>query len=321
MSLIIPTPKVLKTSTVLKTTAVKESAAVANDFDFLALKARFAEPQALKPKPLMMLITGKRAQGKSFCLGSCDGDALLFASRQEHHSYSAAIAGKLHFGNKHSITPMWIDIDDNGELIDTPERVIDRLNDKLEALIRLDNLAEIFPYVFFDSLNAIERYTIRQDNVEKSTQFQKSVVATANLIKLIIDKLLRLHEKGCNIIVTMASEVKEKVDGSGDLSLTPMLTGYRTAEEVIGSFPDIALMNTIPSDVEGQEPEFVFQFRHVEGSKSGKKFSGEITTSSFNPRLQCLPKYKLPVYIKASFTELQKFIRVTFNSMAKGANQ
>jgi hypothetical protein len=264
-----------------------------------------------------MLVTGKRTSGKSYCIGSCDGDALLFYSRHEHHSYAAAVTNAKELGNKFSITPMYIDADDEGNIIEMKdaEKVWTRFSDRLDALINHPNPSSIFKYVVVDSLNAFERYASRRDNVLKATQFTKSLESTANLIDLVIGKLLRLQEKGVNIIVTMASEVKEDKQ-TGALYLSPVLTGYRAADEVIGSFPDIAVTTSIIVEKEDGtlDEQYVFQFANAEGMKAGKKFSGESVTTTFAPRLQAIPRYKLPQYFNANIADLQQFIKQHFES-------
>lgn len=253
----------------------------------------------------------------SYSGGSCNGDVILFCSRQEHHSYQAALACNKKLKSPHSITPMWMDFDeDKGEIIESPDKVWDRVLDRLEALINTPNVAELFPFLFFDGLNSIERYVMRLKRVEIATQFQKNTVATATLIELIVDKFLRLREKGVNIICTMASEVKEKPDGS--LTLVPAMTGYRAADEILGSFPDIGVATSI--QMENEEglmvDTHVFQFKNAEGIKTGKKFNGETAMSTFNPRLQSIPKEYLPVYLDANISGLITFINDTFESMS-----
>ncbi len=284
-------------------------------FDFAAFKAKSVELPP-KPKPLLMLVTGRRGGGKSFSLGTCSGDLILFCSRQEHHSYQAALAGKMKSGNPHSITPMWIDKREDDTIIDDADQVWQRVNDRLEALINTPDVEKLFPFLAFDSLNAFERYTGRIANVRVATQFQKTAEATSNLIQFIIDKLLRLHSKGMHIIVTMASEVKERPDGS--LSLVPMLTGYRAADEVIGSFPDIAVatcVQVVENEGEAAKNQHVFQFKNAEGSKSGKKFGGEMATTTFTPRLQSIPEDILGQYLDANIGTTIQYIEETFDAM------
>lgn len=289
---------------------------VAKAFDFASYKKQFSADNARKPKPLMMLITGRRAAGKSSCMGSCPGDLLLFCSRAEHHSFSAAQSIAQMIGNPHAIIPMWIDLDDEERVIDNPERVWTRMADRLDQLIAMPDVASMFPFIAVDSLNSFEKFTLKRDNVLKANQFQKSQEATSNLLELVVDKLLRLRERGCHILVTMAAEVKERADGS--MQLTPFLTGYRAAEEVIGSFPDICLAHCV-TEVDEEKNEyqerFVFQFRNAEGSKSGKRFSGEVSTSTFNPRLQSIPRPYLPEYADANIGTLIQFINDTFEQM------
>jgi hypothetical protein len=284
-------------------------------FDYAAYKAKSIARGPAKPKPLMMLLTGRRSAGKSFCLGSAPGDMILFCSRQEHHSLQAALSCNKMLRSQHSITEVWMDMDDEGNLIDNPDKVWDRTLDKLESLINTPNVAELFPFLAFDGLNSIERYVGRLKRVESATQFQKNAVSTATLIELIVDKFLRLREKGVHIICTMASEVKERPDGS--LSLVPMMTGYRAADEILGSFPDIAVATVVQAE-EGDEIKdvHVFQFRNAEGIKTGKKFSGETATTTFSPRLQSIPRDKLPVYLDANIGGLIDFVNQTFESLS-----
>lgn len=285
-------------------------------FDFDVYKKKFTE-QKIEAKALFMLLTGKRTSGKSYCLGSCDGDLLLFYSRHEHHSYAAALTCARELGNKNAITPMYIDADDDGNIFDMKdaEKVWTRFSDRLDALIAHPDPASIFKYVAVDSLNAFERYALRRDNVLKATQYTKSLESTANLIDLVIGKLLRLQEKGVNILVTMASEVKEDKQ-TGALYLSPVLTGYRAADEVIGSFPDIAVTTSIfvEKDDGSMDEQYVFQFANAEGHKAGKKFSGEAVSTTFAPRLQAIPRYKLPQYFNANIGELQQFIKQSFEA-------
>lgn len=289
----------------------------APSFDFAAFKQKFVEQVVRKPKPLFLLVTGRRSAGKSACLSSCPGDLLLIHSRQEHHSYQTAISIAQMRGNKNAIVPMYFDQTEDGKQIEIAEKVWNHLSDKLDALLALPNPAEVFPYVAIDSLNSLERYTIKRDNVLKANTFNKTQESTANLMELVLEKLLPLNEKGVNIIVTMASEVKEKTDGT--MQLIPFLTGYRSADEVIGSFPDIAVVNCIQIENATGDMEdcYVFQFRNAEGSKAGKKFSGEAVTTTFSPRLQSLPKHLLPTYIEASIEDLQNFIKTTFDGLGK----
>ena len=283
-------------------------------FDYAAFKAAHKKKVA-KPSPLFLLLTGMRGSAKSWSLGSAPGDMLLFCSRQEHHAAQSATACNASLKSPFMVAPIWIDVDDEGNYIEAPEKVWNRISDKLEGLIQLEHPADLFPFVAIDSLNSLERYTIKRDNVLKATQFQKSQEATANLVELVVGKLLRLREKGVNIIVTMASEVKEKADGS--LSLTPFLTGYRAADEIIGSFPDIAVCTCLTDPTGEEKPQYVFQFNNAEGSKSGKKFTGEAATTTFIPRLQSIPRNLLPDCMESNITTLIDFIATTFKQMSE----
>lgn len=285
-------------------------------FDYAAYKAKSIARGPAKPKPLMLLLTGRRSGGKSYSAGTCPGDALLMCSRQEHHSEQAALASAAKIQNKNSITTIWMDLDDAGNIIDNADKVWDRVMDKLEGLINTPDVSTLFPFFFFDGLNSLERYVHKKKNVLMATQFSKSTEATATLIELIVDKFLRLREKGVHIICTMASEVKEKPDGS--LSLIPMMTGYRAADEILGSFPDIGVATAIQmEDDEGaMKDTHVFQFKNAEGVKTGKKFTGETATTTFNPRLQSIPRELLPVYLEANIGNLIQFINETFESMS-----
>lgn len=288
-------------------------------FDAVAFKAKFNEKSALQPKPLFLVLTGKRSSGKSGTLGTCDGDLLLIHSRQEHHSYQTAVSINLDTGNPYGISPMYFDQTDDGVAIDAPEKVWNYLSDRMDGLIATPDIAKIFPYIAIDSLYSLERYTIARDNVLKASTFKQTQEATANLMEFVLKKLLVLHGKGCNIIVTLPSEVKERPDGS--LNVTPALTGYRTADEVLGSFPDIAVVNCIVAENEqgNMQEYYVLQFKNAEGTKTGKKMSGEVVTTTFNPRLQSLPRHLLPEYLEANIGGLQKFIKDTFAGLGKPA--
>lgn len=300
--------------------AIKAKAALPQ-IDFLAFKQKFIERTVRKPKPLFLLITGRRSSGKSASMGTCPGDLLLIHSRQEHHSYQTAISIAQMTGNKNAIVPFYFDQLEDGTQLEQAEKVWNHLSNTLDALIAMPNPAEVFPFVALDSLNSLERYTIKRDNVLKANQFNKSQESTANLMELVLEKLLPLNEKGVNIIVNMASEIKERPDGT--LQLTPFLTGYRSADEVIGSFPDIAVVNCIQAENEQGDLQdyYVFQFKNAEGSKSGKRFSGEAVTTTFAPRLQSLPKHLLPTYIEANVGELIEFIKTTFDNLGKPQQQ
>jgi hypothetical protein len=285
-------------------------------FDFAAYKAQKKAIGRPKPKPLMLLLTGKRGGGKSYSMGSCSGDALLLCSRQEHHSLDAALAYNAMLNSPHTITPMWMDMDDDGEIITDPDKVWDRVMDRLEALINTPMVELIFPFLCFDGITSIDRYVQNKKNVNAATQYQKSNEATLTLIKLIIDKFLRLREKGIHIICTIASEVKEKSDGT--ISINPKLIGYQAADEILGAFPDIGLATSIKEeDEEGNTKNVhVFQFKNVEVTKSGKKFSGESVTSTFNMRLQAIPSEHLPTYLEPNIGNLITFINETFESLS-----
>lgn len=250
------------------------------------------------------IVIGPRAMGKSSLLGTLSKPVIILTTGSESHGIQAARTAAIKNGHPDNVIEYFIDRDDEGKEIISADAQIMRVNALLDFLASSPDTVKEIGCVAFDSLSSLDKVICKTKDVVTANTYERNKVIVNKALD-VISKLKNVHARGVGVICTCAANSEADPTSAAHTRVTPVLGSYGLVNELIGAFDDVLIVGPVlMADEEGKDvKEYVFQ-TGGQIERSGKTFTGQPRSLSFNPRITGIMSDDLPMYIPANLDTL-----------------